>query len=153
MLPSALYHGSAFWAKELKPGFQRSGQIVRWDQSEDNTFLYATTDRETAIELGFASALEKKYGLDRFQTAGKQLIIDIPRQPHGYRVQEEQLMQVEVWLYSIDPRTADGWVLVKNPSNGMATGTEYKTQNTIRGIKSTEMVDIRQWIKQYKIII
>lgn len=150
MLPTSLFHGSGYWAKELKPGFERSGELVRWDETEDNTFLYATTDREKAIVLGFASALEKKYGLDRFQHMGDKLILDVPRQPHGYTVGLEQLYHLELWLYELTPHTRDGWQLNKNEHNGMRN-TEYKTKNTIRNIRSTTPVDVRQWLSNYKV--
>lgn len=149
MLPATLFHGSGFWAKELKPGFERSGQLVKWDDTEDNTFLYATTEREKAIVLGFASAVEKKYGLDRFQYIDNKLILDVPRQPHGYTVGVEQLCQLELWLYEINPHTRDGWQLNRNEHNGMKT--EYKTKSTIRTIKSTTPIDVRQWLRGYQV--
>lgn len=150
MIPTALYHGSAYWAKDLKPGFERSGEIVRWDDTEDNTYLYATTEREKAIVLGFASAIEKKFGLDRFQHIGDRLILDIPRQPHGYTVGEDQLRELEVWLYEIIPHTRDGWRLNKNEHNNMQN-TEYKTKSTIRSIRSVTLVDVKSWLRGYKV--
>lgn len=151
MLPSTLYHGSAFWTKELKPGFKHTGIEVRWDQTESNHFLYATTDREQAIVLGFASAVEKKFGLDHFQSVGKTILLDVPRQPHGYTVKEEQLYQLEVWLYTIVPTARDGWALNRNAHNQLTN--EYKTQNTVRGIRGVEKIDVREWLKQYELTI
>lgn len=151
MTPAVLYHGSAFLTAELKPGFQHTGVLVRWDETETNKFLYATTERETAIALGFASAVEKKYGLDRFQHDPGQLIVNCPRQPHGYTVTEEQLCQVEVWLYTLYPNSRDHWVLNKNPHNRLKT--EYKTEATIRQIHRVDQIDVRSWLRGYEVTL
>lgn len=150
MTPAQLFHGSGFYTPELKPGFQRSGTLVRWDDTEDNTFLYATTDRETAIVLGFASAIEKKYGLDRFQHNGTELVVQCPRQPHGYRVGEAQFAEVELWLYTISPHTKDRWERNKNQHNGLKT--EFKTKATVTpsGIESIRVAD---WLRGYTIVL
>jgi len=52
-----LFHGSGFDQSELMPGFYRSGNLVKWDETESNMFLYTTTEREVAIGQGFASTV------------------------------------------------------------------------------------------------
>jgi hypothetical protein len=68
MTPKILYHGSGFKHSELKPGIQHSGVKVEWDKTESNEYLYADEIKENAISMAFASAIEKKYELVRYQT-------------------------------------------------------------------------------------
>lgn len=149
MLPTVLYHGSAFWTGKLKPGFQHTGVEVKWDETESNHYLYATTEREMAITLGWASAIEKRYGLDHFQTIGNSILIDVPKDVRP-KPKKEELLELEVWLYKIVPAPKEDWELNKNPHNNLKS--EYRTQRTITP-KSLEKINLKEWIGQRVVMI
>lgn len=143
-LPPVLYHGSRFKQNELQPGFNHTKKIVTWDKTESNAFLYATSVRNTAIELGFASSLEKIFNITYFRVQDGEIIIecDVP-------FTLKDLAIVPVFLYKIDCKDADGWVKNNNEHNGLTT--EYKTQKTVRSILLTEKIDVCQWLSSYKV--
>lgn len=125
-LPNYLYHGSAFRQTELKPGFKHTGELVQWDNTEDNTWLYASDDKDSAVMLGISSAIEKKFQLNRYQCDNKtkKMIIHVA-EPLSIK----DIHNLHVVVYSIKADVADGWMANHNPANGI-TG-EYKTQRTI----------------------
>lgn len=139
---TTLYHGSGYKQTELMPGFKRSGVLVEWDQTESNKYLYATTDMDTAIGQGFASAVEKLFKMNRFSEKGHEILIEI----EGDKIPSlEELQSVNVYLYTIDVRSFDEWEKVNNAVNGLET--EYKTQHTIKdGLHSVEKVDLKKWL-------
>lgn len=153
MLPKALYHGSTYAQVELKPGIERSGKLVQWDEVEDNTWLYATTDKDTAIDLGFASALEHKYGLDHFQTIGDTVAIQLALvDGKKQKVSVDDLFrELEVYLYEIRPTAAGGWVHNDNGHNQLTT--EWKTQRTIWPYRQATRVDLASHFRNRKIVI
>lgn len=140
-LPSHLYHGSAYLHTELKPGFLHSGIEVQWDVNESNRFLYATTDKNTAIELGFASSIEKAFNLHAFQSKDNDIKIVLDEVKSLPRL--EDLFHLPVYLYTLRPRSLDHWVPNHNAHNGLTT--EWKTQATIRTFLSREQVDVKAW--------
>jgi hypothetical protein len=146
VLPNILYHGSRFKQNELQPGYNHSRQLVKWDQTENNTFLYATSVRDTAIELGFASSLEKLFDVTYFKVEGKEILIECASE-----LKLKDLAIVPVYLYKIECKDADGWKKNDNEHNGITT--EYKTHNCIRAILLCERVDITQWLKGYRVIV
>lgn len=136
-----LYHASAYKQDELKPGFQHSGKEVKWDKTESNIWLYATTLREEAISMGFASAVEKKYDVTRYKTTGN----DIHFECNGETLTLDKVAQVKVYLYTLRFDKRDGWVKVNNKYNGM--DQEYKTQHLIRAnLMSCEEINLREWM-------
>lgn len=138
-----LYHASAFKQDELKPGYQHSGNKVMWDQTESNIWLYATTLRDEAISMGFASAVEKKYDVIRYKTEGKTIHFG---HAEGENLNMDKVMDVVVYLYTITYDKADGWRKVNNKFNGM--DQEYKTMKTIRkNILNREEVNLKEWVK------
>lgn len=142
MSPKMLYHGSMFRQDELMPSFKRTGKLVRWDQTENNQYLYATTDKEEAIGLGFSSAVEKVYRLDEYHSDDQGGIsLKIPNKA----VTLQNLMRLDVFLYTIAYRQSDGWVLNNNEYNNLKT--EYKTQRTITVFEKLEKIDVRKWMK------
>lgn len=145
-LPVFLYHGSRYKQPELMPGFNRSGKVVKWDETESNAFLYATSVKDTAIELGFASSVEKLLDVTKFRTEGKELIIETDT-----TVTFEKLCEIPVYLYKIRFEPKDGWKKNNNQNNGITT--EFKTTQTIHAIEYCELVDIREWLKQYNVIL
>lgn len=146
MLPNVLYHGSAYWTNELKPGFEHTGIEVQWDETESNRFLYATTERETAIELGLASAIEKAYTLNSYQTRGNAIMINCDQ-----KITVKDLYDLEVWIYTIQPGPKENWSLNKNPHNGLST--EFKTDHTVRSIRAVDRIDIKKWLRNKDVII
>lgn len=140
-LPAVLYHASSYAQSELMPGYKRSHELVKWDQTENNQWLYATTDRQAAIDLGVASAFEKKYGLDVFHSDGAGITLHTQHQ----QVVAADVLRLEVYLYTIRPiRPEDGWVKNDNPHNHLLT--EWKTQETIVHLQH-ERVNIREALK------
>lgn len=147
VLPKKLYHGSAYQQAELMPGFKRSGQLVEWDKTENNKFLYATTDKDSAIELGFASSIEKKFRLNRFKSNGKALLIETS----DVSLTVSELNKLEVFLYTLTLSASDGWVKNSNEHNGLLT--EFKTDKTITSIEICKKVDIKEWLSGFDVQI
>lgn len=138
-----LYHGSGFKQSELMPGFHRSGNLVEWDETESNMWLYTTTDREVAIGQGFASTVEKIYKTHRYIEDGLNIQIQIEK---GQLPTRAQLEAIEIYLYTIEMKPADNWVKVNNKHNGL--DTEYKSDETIhRAIVMRERIDMKKWLE------
>lgn len=146
VLPKLLYHGSLYEQTELKPGFRHTGKVVSWDKTESNMFLYTTSEKNTAIELGFASAIEKLFDVEHFRCTGSEISIESDKP-----LTLEALAQVTVYLYTIRCLEKDGWLKNDNRHNGMTT--EYKTDRTIMAIDSCEKVDIASWLKGYTVLL
>lgn len=139
-LPDLLYHGSLYHQTELKPGFKHTGKVVSWDKTESNMFLYVTSDKDTAIELGFASAIEKMFNVTHFRSVGNVISVETD-QP----ITLKALAAVTVYLYTIRGLDKDGWLKNDNKNNGLTT--EYKTDRTITVINSCVKVDLVDWLK------
>lgn len=140
-MPTQLFHGSMYEQNELMPGFKRSGKEVEWDGVESNRYLYATTDRETAISQGFASSLEKLFPMERFRTEGDDIHVYIKGAPPS----NEQLKKITVYLYTLKDLPHDLWRKNNNKVNGL--DTEWVTQNTIcDGIVSREPISMATWL-------
>ena len=148
-LPRYLYHGSAYRQDELKPGFQHTKELVKWDNSEDNTWLYASDDKDAAVMLGISSAIEKKYKLDRYQCdeKAKKMTIDVSEP-----LTLADIHKLHVVIYSIKADVNDGWMANHNPANGI--NGEYKTQRTIKdNIVRCEDVRIADVLRGWRIQI
>jgi hypothetical protein len=143
--PQILFHSSMYDAKVLMPGFNHTGVLVEWDGEENNHFLYATTDKESAIDLGFASAIEHKFQLDRFSSHGNILDIYTP-QP----ISLLDLEKLQVYLYTILTQPNQGWIKNNNKQNNIET--EYKTTERIVSFIK-EKINIPQYLKGKKINI
>ncbi|WP_144106781.1 hypothetical protein [Paraburkholderia sp. BCC1886] len=137
-----LYHGSGYNQKELMPGFKRSGVIVRWDKTESNEWLYATTDKQEAIGQAFASMMEKVRGITRYKAHGNVIELSVPENRIPARSDMETL---EIYLYTITNLEQDEWVKNDNAHNKLLT--EWKTQSTISaGIRMQEQIDLHLWL-------
>lgn len=136
-----LYHGSGYNQPELKPGFLHSGEVVKWDHTESNEWLYATTMMEEAIAQGFASVVEKHYRLARYKSHGSEIVIVCD----GPLPRKEDLMKLDVFLYKID-WAVEMWQRVDNLHNGM--NNEFKTKHIIPAtmIDSTTRIDLKHWL-------
>lgn len=144
-MSDTLYHGSRFKQKELMPGFKRTGVEVKWDKTESNHFLYATSVKATAASLGFASAIEKMFELDEYHTDGNKITIVCKKD-----LTEHDLQRVIVYLYTINNLPEDEWV--KNDNEHNKLDTEYKTTKTITdGIETVEQLDTKEWLKDKEI--
>lgn len=138
-----LYHGSGFCQTELKPGIHHTGELVQWDKTESNEWLYATTLMEEAIAQGFASVVEKHYMLARFRSEGKHLTLVFDRQVPS----QKDLEALQVFLYTLDWRVGDKWVKVDNLHNGMTN--EYKTKAILTdAILECTPVDLKAWLSR-----
>lgn len=140
-LPPVLWHGSAYATEVLKPGFLWSKKLVEWDHGESNHYLYATTDQQTAISLGFASALEKRWRLNRYKTFGSKDVSILIESPDA--ITHYDLEQLLVWLYEIYPQNDQQWVFNHNLDNGLET--EFKTHRTVPW-QRRESVNLKHWL-------
>ena len=144
-LPKTLYHASAYDAKVLKPGFKHTHKLVKWDSGEDNHSLYATTDKQSAIELGIASAIEHKFQLDRFSSHGNKITIVTPKE-----ITLEQIGTLRVYLYAITVNGEQKWIKNHDASNHLTT--EFKTKEDITSFTKTK-VDVKKWLASKKITL
>lgn len=149
MLPSKLYHGTGFNDLVLKPGYEHTGKEIKWDETESNRYLYATTDKESAIGLGWASSIEKSFELDRFKIEGDILVIELSSKHRQVGLKE--LLECPVFLHEFKPKSTDHWELVGNAVNNFQS--EYKTNETIRMTKAPTRIDIRKWVRTKKATI
>lgn len=146
-----LYHGSGYKQTELKPGFKHSGELVNWDKYESNDYLYVSSHRNTAILLGIASALEKKFDLEHtnIDEAKRVVRLKFRDKPPS----SDALYDIDVWVYTIGYNDADEWVHNRNPFNNIKT--EYKTKNTITSDRIIEIakVDVAKVLNGFAIHI
>lgn len=149
-LPAFLYHGSMYHQPELMPGFKRSGKLVRWDNIEDNTWLYTSKIKEEAIMLGISSAIEKTFPLKHYMydKARNNIKIEL----YEGTLTREEIYKLPVYLYTLKTDPEDGWIWNYNPANGLSG--EFKTQRTVdKSILKTEVVDIKDALKNIVILI
>lgn len=142
-----IYHGSGFESKQLKPTFHHTGELVVWDVVESNKYLYATSKRESAIDMAVASTLERNFQMYCFKVNDRkvEIFIELGKKLPTLRDIEE----FDIWLYTIP---LDGkWIKNNNPHNGM--DTEYKTPEIISGFTIIEKVNMTGWLKNRKVII
>ncbi len=144
--PLVLYHASGYKNDVLKPGFKHTGVLKEWDNGENNHFLYATTEKQTAIDLGVASAIEQFFKLDRFSIKGKEITIVSPE-----HIELSDLANLKVYLYTINDKPEEDWVKNDNPSNKL--DTEYKTACDHVEPYSIQEIDVSAWLKTKKINI
>lgn len=144
--PKTLYHGSKFKTKILKPGFEWSHELQKWDKTENNHFLYLTTNKNSAILLGFASSIEHTYGLSHFKNYSKTIEITTDK-----KISMEKLMNLTVYLYTIHP---DDENIVKNTNAQNNLSTEWKTKDHLKIENNLiEKIDMRTFLKKYKITL
>lgn len=144
--PDKLYHGSGYEQNELKPGFSHSKKLTVWDEYENNAYLYATVDRDSAITLGISSAWEKKFKLLSTSISVDRKTIDLGFE--GKVPDRSDLDNVDVFVYTLN-LDHSAWRKNNNPNNNIKT--EYKTTETIRDILDRERVDVTQVLKGYHI--
>jgi len=125
-----LYHGSRFITNLLKPGFEHTGKLIKWDQTEDNTWLYASTSQAEAYLNALASALEANHGANRVSFDSEEIRIY-----SSGKITEEEVRGIQVYVYTL--LLTPDWRKVNNKHNG--SDTEYKTRSHVKPI-SNEMI-------------
>lgn len=135
-LPKTLYHGSMYKQTELMPGYKRSGKLQTWDGVESNLHLYVSSSKSEAELLGVGSAAEKVFDTNRFIEIDGNIWL-FTNQP----IKLEDVLKLEVYIYTIPYKATDGWEKNKNPYNNI--DTEYTTRNTVTGI-TVQPIDIRK---------
>ena len=144
MLPRKLYHASFRKVNELKPGFQVTKKLVKWDISETNRFLYAVDDRETVEFLGLGSAIEKMVLIDRYQVREDKIIVHISEGSHPPSM--EQIYALEVYIYTITPGPEQLWIKNNNKHNGL--DNEWKTKSIIQARSfKVEKMNVRMFLR------
>lgn len=128
----------------LKPGFFHTHELVRWDGTESNRYLYATTNHEVAIDQAVASLLEKRFKATRFRTNGN--AIDVWIENKGK--EDPDLSGFSVWLYSIFTTPSQGWEKVNNAQNNL--DDEWKTREFI-GFHRKEHRSLEAWLESRKV--
>ena len=137
-----LFHGSRFRQTELMPGFQRSGEMVRWDQTESNLWLYATSNQDEAVRQGLFAIFANAFDVKRCTSAAGQLVIELYPQLATFGM-EAWLRQQSLFLYQL--HAEDGGVWVKNDNAHNKLVTEWKTQATVKP-ESVDVIDIEAWL-------
>lgn len=145
-LPSKLFHGSAFNTKILKPGIKYAKKLITWDGTESNEFLYASIDKEEAIAMSFASLLEKRLQIDKFQVDEDTIIIT-----SSVEINQSAFKETKLYLYTIKTSEDQKWFKVNNKHNG--SDDEYKTKEDIQsGCFDKEVIILSEWLKDKKVI-
>lgn len=139
-----LYHGSMYSITDgvLMPGFKRSGELVEWDKTESNEWLYAIGNKSLAETLGVFSALEKKYNVSRCTIVNKVVYIE-----SATNLTNCDIGTLDVYIYTIDA-TKNNWVLVNNEFNRIQD--EYKTKDTVTPISSYKL-NVNDWLRDKRL--
>lgn len=144
-----LHHGSKYNHTELKPGYERVGEKINWDETESNEYLYATISKEDAVGMSLASTVEQGYLLHQFQHHGNVIRIIVSEGPSPTI---DDLIKLQTYVYTIRFDEKDGWEEVNNQHNNMKD--EYKTKNTIRSsIEHVDVIRMEEWLKDKQIVI
>jgi hypothetical protein len=148
MLPKKLYHASSKKVTELKPGFQVTGQLVKWDLNESNKYLYAVDEKDDVLGLGIGSAIEKICLIDRFQIRDKDFIVHVSEGED--RPSMNKIFALEIYIYTINPAPEHLWIKNHNKHNGLTN--EWKTKSVIpsRSFK-VEKLNVKQYLKDKNI--
>jgi hypothetical protein len=148
MLPNKLYHGSAHLAHAaIMPGFMHTHKLVEWDGTENNKFLYATSDRQTALDQAVASLLENRWSLVRFKSDGSRIELWFDGEAVPTK---EQLSAEKIWVYTIAPKPLHRWVKVNNKENNL--DDEWKTAEVVV-FSARQEVSVGDWLKGEHITI
>lgn len=114
-----------------------------WDETESNEFLYATSSRKLAEEMGIASALTQlNHNIDLFEVNNGE--IHIVSQPE---LTIKDILDIGSIYVHVIPNNYK-WTLINNKIN--ATINEYRTNMTERNIQDIITVNIRDLIGRYR---
>lgn len=131
-----LYHGSAYLTKKVHPGYYHTKKKITWDEFENNTFLYSTTNKTQAVILGFFSGMEKKYGSVSSHQKENDLKIFFDKVI-------PEVKSFNVYLYYFE--SSDIWISNKNPNNNLST--EFKTKQSVLPLITIKL-DILPWLEE-----
>ncbi len=145
-VPEKLYHGAPFNNAILKPGIKYSKKLVKWDGTESNEFLYASSTKEEAIAMSFASLLEKKYKIEKFQ-----VIKNTIKVTSNDDIKKTDFQETKLYLYIIETTEGQNWIKVNNIHN--RSDTEYKTKEDIDPDHfDKEEINLSEWLEDKKIM-
>jgi hypothetical protein len=139
-LKEPFYHASAYAEKEaLKPGFEYTGELIEWDQTESNKFLYATNDQEFAVDMGFSSALEKMLQVDKIETNTDFIKVYLSK---NQKVPSQSVLEaITIYLYRIS-----GHVPMEPVENSFNNAVgEYKYAGRIEIGSQAELIETIGW--------
>lgn len=145
-----LYHGSAFKHSELKSGFAHTGELMNWDETESNKFLYASTVESDALDQAFASEVERRYQTLKFvSTEDGHVTVYLKDEKLPPRSEIESIV---AYVYVIKYLVADGWTKNNNEHNNLAT--EWKTPSTVpaSSIKKIKEVRVGEMLLKKKLL-
>ena len=148
-LPRLLYHGSAHKSAVLQPGINITGNLVQWDETESNEWLYATTDENLAVEMALASSIEQSHLMNRFHTDGDQITIELDMKSPPLTL--AMLKRRVVYKYVFVPQVSEGWEKVNNAVNN--TTTEWKTERIITVFRRVVTISMFDWLVTKRVII
>lgn len=144
-----LYHGSGYLHEELMPGFLRSGVLEQWDKTESNQYLYASTSKEVATDMGFASTIDKHYDLQRYRSDGRSLTVVLRDKTLPTM---DDLAALPLFVYQISHSVKDGWVKNANTHNHLVN--EYKTDQIVPAERVKVLAfSLSQWLKSKRVAI
>lgn len=154
-LPHTLYHGSAFEAAQLRPGFCHNGTLRTWGFApsrnsggmETNHYLYATTDVRVATDCAALRALELScWGLqESFQ--GESGLVLAFREP----VAMQDLEALPAFVYLLRPRASDCWIRNQELADPLRDG-QYRTRRTIEPV-NRQAVQMATWLRNRRAVI
>jgi len=152
-IPKILFHGSTFLSKTLMNSYDITGELRKWDETESNRFLYATTDKDEAVRQAIYSSLERIHGATRFKTEADEsgvLFVTVTG-PLTQSQLEQAVAQTSVYLYQITTNKFHDWKLVNNLVNSLQD--EWKTRQhipnmdfTVKKIHGRDLLDSTRFI-------
>lgn len=146
MTPKLLFHGSRYLTDVLKPGIVYTGKEVRWDMTESNRWLYATTNHSDAISFAVMSILEHLGFGGAYHFHNNILSIEEEEPKDGYL---SLLKNQTAYLYTIADPKAHGFFKVGNKFNGYTE--EWKTTENVP-VDEPLLISITEWAKKERIL-
>lgn len=154
-LPAVLYHGSAYRAEELKPGFYHQGCLRTWGQHgsrnkgglESNHYLYATSDLRAATDYALYNALTcAPWKLLELYQGERSLVLRFDE-----RVTIEQLTSLQAWVYTLEPQASQCWIRNQElPEPELLQ--EFRTRRVIKP-SQVQAIDVRAWLRSRHAVI
>lgn len=146
MTPPLLFHGSRYLTNVLKPGIEYTGKEVRWDKTESNRWLYATTNQSDAISFAVMSILEHLGFGGGYHFHDNVLTIEEKEPKDGYL---SLFKEQPTYLYTITDPKAHGFFKVGNEFNGYTE--EWKTTKNVV-VDEPLLVRVAEWAKKERIL-
>lgn len=138
-----LYHASSYDADVLMPGIYLAGELIKWDETESNEYLYACLDQQEAIAQGFFSGFSKVTYVKEIHSHDNTVTV-VCQDPRKLMRYAGQLI---VYLYAISGNHE--WIAVDNKHNGMKG--EYKTKSKVSTFLYKQSISYAEWSRNKKI--